>query len=484
MVVAANEEEEHPESSVQVFFTQLQMDSASSNHVETIPALGRSHSLDNSEMSRQSRTEPWRDKKTEKYQALRLDMPLDKDSADHSKTLPTEECGAHPTHSIEEKSQPVDAASPMSEDSQSHDSSAPASAQSDSTDDYNQFSLMSLDNMRRANLKSIVHHFHGANNNSPLQDELNRSHSVEPRKIFKNCGDRCIQDLDIGYLQDWANGHSRMTKEELEDVRIKIFEEQAERDRLKQSGQWGTMYQQGKEEERYAQRLIQELPLGVETYTPPPGVVVFLEKWEPRPVQDHVAAGKRLRSFTETHHFFRNDALYTFLDITKSKNSVIHANPWRPVANELRRIQILIRRFIGLIVKQFTLSQWRDTVDRLSPQDDTRHFFYFHNEDSIAVAITMTLNQGHFAKPSNPKTCCSPSVKMNSYITPAAMFEHEGWGELANHIRYARRGQPFMADEARILFEEGYIRYNFVYFYGAFGPDNFVYYYAFTKDLS
>ncbi len=64
-------------------------------------------------------------------------------------------------------------------------------------------------------------------------------------------------------------------------MRIKVFEERAERDRLKQSGQWGTMYQRGKDEEIYAQRLvsfpkvcrkndynlqqIQELPLGVET---------------------------------------------------------------------------------------------------------------------------------------------------------------------------------------------------------------------------
>lgn len=44
-----------------------------------------------------------------------------------------------------------------------------------------------------------------------------------------------------------------MMKEELEDVHIKIFEEQAEQDKLKQSGRWGTMYQRGKNEEIYAQ---------------------------------------------------------------------------------------------------------------------------------------------------------------------------------------------------------------------------------------
>ncbi|PBK80150.1 hypothetical protein ARMGADRAFT_1040249 [Armillaria gallica] len=148
MVVAANEDVEHPESSAQVFFTQIQTDSISSNHVKTIPALGRSHSLDNSEMNRQTCTEPWRDKKTKKYQALCLNMPLDEDSADHSKILPTEECIDHPINSTEEKSQPINATSPMSKDSQPCDSSMPASARSDSTDDYNQFSLMSLDDMQ------------------------------------------------------------------------------------------------------------------------------------------------------------------------------------------------------------------------------------------------------------------------------------------------------------------------------------------------
>ncbi|KAK0241282.1 hypothetical protein EDD85DRAFT_948367 [Armillaria nabsnona] len=474
MVEAANEEEEHPKSSTQVFFTQLQTDSVSSNHVETIPALGRSHSLDNSETSRRSRTEPWRDKKTKNYQALRLNMPLNEDSADHSETLPTEECGAHPIDSIEEKSQPVDAASPMSEDSQPHDSSAPTSAQSDSTDDYNQFSPMSLDDMRRANLKSvfykeetIVHHFHGANNNSPLQDKLNGLIPSNHEKYSKIVG---TDEYKISTL-DWANGHSRMTKEELEDVRIKIFEERAERDRLKQSGQWGTMYQRGKEEERYAQQLIQELPLGVEMYMPPPGVVVFLEKWELRPVQDHVAAGKRLRSFTKTHHFFRNDVPYTFLDITKSKNSAVRANPWRPVANELCRIRIVIRRFIGLIVKQFTLSQWRDAVDRLSPQDDTRHFFYFHNEslqyiDGRFTSYMQGFNHRCYHNDPQPGSLREARQPRNPLLTvsedeflyhAAAMFEHEGQSELANHIRYAQGGQPFMADEARILFEEGYI---------------------------
>ncbi len=37
------------------------------------------------------------------------------------------------------------------------------------------------------------------------------------------------------------------------------------------------------------------------------------------------------------------------------------------------------------------------------------------------------------------------------------MFEHKGWGKLANHIQYAQGGQPFMIDEAQILFKEGYI---------------------------
>ncbi|PBK80151.1 hypothetical protein ARMGADRAFT_1092452 [Armillaria gallica] len=247
------------------------------------------------------------------------------------------------------------------------------------------------------------------------------------------------------------------------------------------------MYQQGKNEEIYAQQLvsfpknhrkddhnlqqIQELPLGVKTYMPPPGVVVFLEKWELRPVQDHVTARKRLQFFTKTHHLFRDDMPYTFLDITKSKNSAVHANPWAPVANELCRIQILIRCFIGLIVKQFTLSQWRDTVNRLSPQDDTWHFFYFHNEslryiDGRFTSYMQGFNHHCYHNDPQPGSLHEAQQPRNLLLTisedellyhATAMFEHKGWGELANHIQYARGGQPFMVDEAWTLFKEGYI---------------------------
>ncbi len=121
-----------PNPARRFFFTQIQTDSVSSNHVETLPALGRSHSLDNSEMNRQSCTEPWRDKRGREVPSTssrhatrrRLHRPF-RDLTNRGMRAD------HPTGSIEEKSQPVDAASPMSEDSQPCDSSTPASAQSD-----------------------------------------------------------------------------------------------------------------------------------------------------------------------------------------------------------------------------------------------------------------------------------------------------------------------------------------------------------------
>ncbi len=86
----------------------------------------------------------------------------------------------------------------------------------------------------------IVHHFHGANDNSPLQDELNGLILLNHENYSKVVGTdeykistlgvsiyEYLQNLTVD-LQDWANGHSRMTKEELEDVCIKIFEEWAE----------------------------------------------------------------------------------------------------------------------------------------------------------------------------------------------------------------------------------------------------------------
>ncbi len=86
----------------------------------------------------------------------------------------------------------------------------------------------------------IVHHFHGANDNSPLQDKLNSLIPSNHENYSKVVGTDEYKILTLGVsiyeylqnltvdLQDWANGHSRMIKEELEDVHIKIFEEWAE----------------------------------------------------------------------------------------------------------------------------------------------------------------------------------------------------------------------------------------------------------------
>ncbi len=115
----------------------------------------------------------------------------------------------------------------------------------------------------------IIHQFRGANDNSPLHDEFNGlippSHEnirafAEPRnsrsrplaiKVHE-----FLRDLDVE-IADWAVGHPRMTQEELENVRIKIFEERNERSRLMHLGRWGKQMRAcRKEDEVQARRLV------------------------------------------------------------------------------------------------------------------------------------------------------------------------------------------------------------------------------------
>ncbi len=68
---------------------------------------------------------------------------------------------------------------------------------------------------------------------------------------------------------------------------------------------------------------------------------------------------------------------------------------------------ILVHKMIHSISSIFTMNHY-DTLMDIS---------LLICRDSITVAITMTPSQGHFAKPDNPETRCSLSVKTNSYTT-------------------------------------------------------------------
>ncbi len=106
---------------------------------------------------------------------------------------------------------------------------------------------------------------------------------------------------------------------------------------------------------------------------------------------------------------------------------------------------ILVHKMIHGISSVFTMNHY-DTLMDVS---------LLICRDSIAVAITMTPSQGPLCEAQQPRNPLLTISEDKLLYHTVAMFEHEGWGELANHIRYTQGGQPFMVDEAWILFEEG-----------------------------
>lgn len=110
-------------------------------------------------------------------------------------------------------------------------------------------------------------------------------------------------------------------------------------------------------------------------------------------------------------------------------------------------------------------------VDTLSPQDDARHFLYWHHEafrylDPRYPFFLQGFQQRcvHY----DAETCQPRQGKLpwNPLLTPnedeflyhaASLFESEGRGELANCIRHTQGARPVMAAEMRELFEKGYV---------------------------
>ncbi|KAK0435658.1 hypothetical protein EV421DRAFT_1908529 [Armillaria borealis] len=306
----------------------------------------------------------------------------------------------------------------------------------------------------------IIHHFQGANDNSPLHDEFNglipptheKYSNIRGTEEFKILTlaikvHEFLQDLDVE-VADWSVGHPRMTQEELENMRARRKEDEVHAKRLVSTSDL-------LEEVLHNLRQVQNLPNGVETTIPLPRVVMFLEGWELGPTQEQVTVGKRIIPYTQTYSLLEDDGLYTFLDNTKSIDSSVCTSPWGPVISKIRVVYICIRRLIGLIVKQLILSQWQDSIDRLSPEDDTRHYFYRHCFNCRCVH-----NDPQTGTPQEPRMPRNPLLMVNEdklLFHAAAIFEHEGCSELSNNIRFTRGGECFMAAEVRKLFEQGYV---------------------------
>ncbi|SJL12003.1 uncharacterized protein ARMOST_15419 [Armillaria ostoyae] len=583
-------ETSQPAETAQVYLTRIHSPMAADTplkHTVSLPTLNKDakmlqdHELDariqrkeaelveeDSNVEEPSQRGPWTIDTMANTPTLHLDLRLSQNPDVYASTSSESEQDSPPAHRNYPGARSINRPSPIQEDSPPEDSSSPSSGQIDSSDDANAYSPLSLDKMRRGNLKSvfyklepvrigpattlarstqryqpkhyvirtsefdeqgrnnaftyitrkhddqwrrasefvpmdngplspppyhsteypfrfqIIHHFRGANDNSPLHDEFNglipptheKYSNIRGTEEFKISTlaikvHEFLRDLDIE-VADWSVGHPRMTQEELENVRIKVFEERNERNQLMHLGRWGKqMHARKKEDEVQAKRLVQNLPNGVETTIPSPGVVMFLEGWELGPTQEQVTVGKRIIPYTQTYSLLEDDGPYTFLDNTKSIDSSVRTSPWGPVISKIRVVRICIRRLIGLIVKQLILSQWRDSIDRLSPEDDTRHYFYRHCKsfrylDGRYTSYMQGFNCRCVHNDPQTGTPREPRIPRNPLLTvdedellfhAAAIFEHEGCGELSNNIRFARGGECFMADEVRKLFEQGYV---------------------------
>ncbi|PBK90540.1 hypothetical protein ARMGADRAFT_1082794 [Armillaria gallica] len=189
------------------------------------------------------------------------------------------------------------------------------------------------------------------------------------------------------------------------------------------------------------------------------------------PGREHIADAVRNKENLETYKILDGDPPFTFLDAAITEIPEVYLNPWRPVLSHLRIIRIFLHRFLGLVCKQFFLQQWRRAIDRLSLEDDARHYLYWHCDSFRYLEPSFpTYLQGfnhrcmHVdSEAGSLRTTCPPR---NPFLTAnedellyhaVSLFEFEGRGELANCIRYAQGVRPILSEQARVLFEQGFV---------------------------
>ncbi|SJL03272.1 uncharacterized protein ARMOST_06624 [Armillaria ostoyae] len=209
-----------------------------------------------------------------------------------------------------------------------------------------------------------------------------------------------------------------------------------------------------------------------------PHGIVFAKQDILNPYHQHICHAKTHSSFTEnrvllteSHVLFNDGRPLTFLDPRQSPLPEVMRNPWLPVRDQLRIARLSIRRFLALIYKQFLRQQWRGMVDTLSPQDDARHHFYWHNEafcylDPCYPFFLQGFQQRCVHYDTESCSPCQGIPTWNPLLTAnedeflyhvASLFETEGRGELSNCLRYVRGAKPIMAKEMQAMFANGYV---------------------------
>ena len=157
-------------------------------------------------------------------------------------------------------------------------------------------------------------------------------------------------------------------------------------------------------------------------------------------------------------------------------NDIIAFNRWNPNIVDLRIFRHLLESaFIAVSQYLLTPDMRRFFDQNFGEEDDTHHFFYHHNpffryiDSSKPVHVQgFSCHCHHYDKDSliYPYPLRTPLPPRNPLLTPeedeflhhaSYVFESMGKFELVNAMRRVRDVIPFLPDDARILFDAGYL---------------------------
>ncbi len=276
-------------------------------------------------------------------------------------------------------------------------------------------------------------------------------------------------DLDI-QLDQWKENQPKLSQAKLEKVHIMIFRAHTECSRLLNTREWGQyLFMQGVADVPAHTHIVSfsDADLGISEVdedqqiakahsdmeiAATPCVVIFLKPTELMPGKEHIANAVCNQEAFETYRILDNDPPFTFLNIAVMQIPEVCQNPWHPVSSHLRIIWIFLHWFLGLICKQFFSQQWHRAIDRLSPEDDTQHFMYWHCNSfpyldpnfptylqgfhHQCMHIDSEIGSLHTTHPPHNPFLTASEDELLYHV--GSLFEFEGHGKLANCIWYAQ----------------------------------------------
>ncbi|SJL01185.1 uncharacterized protein ARMOST_04503 [Armillaria ostoyae] len=300
----------------------------------------------------------------------------------------------------------------------------------------------------------VLQTFSGPVDNSPLQHYKIATLAL---KIYD-----LITELDV-HLDQWRETQPRISQAELKKIRITIFHAHTEHYRLEDTGDWGRyLIMQGVADMPASTRIIAKDSSEGEI-APTPWVIIFLKPGEMMPGKEHIAEAVRNQENLKTYKILDGDPPFTFLNVAIMEIPGVYLNPWHPILSHLHIIQIFIHRFLGLVCKQFLSQQWRQAIDRLSPEDDVRYYFVswiqaspLTFKASITGACMLIVKLVVYAPLALLATRSLLRAKMNSFTMPhlflnlkavAHVLFEQGFIEPINYYDAEGRHRAFHGDE-------------------------------------